>query len=83
MLVLVPAAPEQSSFWAPGAAFAIRRADAEIGRINLSGSPKRDGDARIRLGDRGFDCRIHENASASSRRPACGWIILSNGSLRL
>src|SRR5262245_49254601 len=59
MLVLLPAAPEKSSFWRPSAAFAVRRGDAEIGRIDLSGTPKRDGDGRIRLGERTFDCRIH------------------------
>jgi len=59
MLVLFPAKPERSTIWAPDLAFAIRRDDAEIGRIELSGSPKRVGEASIRLGDRRFDCRVH------------------------
>ena len=59
MLVLFPAKPERSSIWAPDTAFAIRRADAEIGRIDLRGSPKRFGEASIRLGERRFECRIH------------------------
>ena len=59
MLVLFPAKPERSSIWAPDAAFAIRRGDAEIGRIDLSGSPKRYGEDSIRLGERRFECRIH------------------------
>jgi len=84
MLVLLPAAPapERSSFWAPGAAFSIRRADVEIGRIDLSGRPKRDGDGKIRLGDRDFDCRIHVTGRARLAYVPSRWL-MSEGDVAL
>jgi len=39
MLILEPTAAIRSSFWAPGAAFAILRDDATIGRIDMGGGP--------------------------------------------
>jgi hypothetical protein len=82
MLVLLPAAPKRSSFWAPGAAFTMRRADAEIGRIDLSGSPRRDGEAEIWLRDRGFKCRIHVTGRARLAHVPSQWV-MSEGEIAL
>jgi hypothetical protein len=49
----------RGSIWRPGEAFAIVRDDAEIGRIDISGAPERDGAARISLREQTFECRIH------------------------
>ena len=76
MLVLLPAKPEKpSSFWRPGAAYAIHRADAEIGRIDLSGTPKRDGDGRIRLGERTFDCCVQVTGRARLAHVPSRWVM--------
>jgi hypothetical protein len=69
MLVLQPTAPRRSSFWVPSAAFTILRGDAAIGRIELNGRPKRDGQAQIELGDDCFACRIHRTGWASPDGP--------------
>ena len=82
MLVLLPAAPERRSFWRQGAAFAIRRADAEIGRIELSGAPARDGDGDIRLRDRRFECRIHVTGRARLAHVPSQWV-MSEGEVAL
>lgn len=75
MLVLLPATPERRSFWRPSAAFAIRRADAEIGRIELSGAPARDGDGSIQLRDRHFECRIHFTGRARLAYVPSQWVM--------
>ena len=69
MLVLQPTAPRRSSFWVPSAAFTILRVDAAIGRIDLNGRPKRDGQAQIELSDDCFECRIHRTGWARPDGP--------------
>ena len=75
MLVLLPAAPERKSFWRPGAAFTIVSGDAEIGRIDLSGSPRRDGEAKIRCRERRFECRIHVTGGARLAHVPSQWVM--------
>jgi hypothetical protein len=69
MLVLQPTAPRRSSFWIPSAAFTILRGDDAIGRIELNGRPKRDGQAQIELRDDRFECRIHRTGWARPDGP--------------
>lgn len=79
MLILLPAIPEKRSFWRPGVAFSIRRDDAEIGRIDISGAPKRDGDGKIRLGDRVFEGRIHVTGRARLAHVPSNWVMSEGG----
>ena len=60
MLVAERTAPEQSSFWG-AEAYRILRADTEIGRIDMQATRTRRGngvDAKIRLRDHFFECRV-------------------------
>jgi hypothetical protein len=59
MLILHPAAAKRGSIWRPGAAYAIVRDDAEIGRIDINGAPERDGEAQVSLREHSFECRVH------------------------
>lgn len=77
MLVLLPVDPERKSFWRPGAAFVIRRADVEIGRIELSGAPARDGEAEIRLREQRFRCRIKVTGRARLAHVPSQWLMTS------
>ena len=53
------------------------RDDAEIGRIDISGSPKRDGEARIFLREHSFECRIHITGKAPWTYVPSRWVMYS------
>jgi hypothetical protein len=80
MLILEPTAAIRSSFWAPGAAFAILRDDATIGRIDMGGRPARDEVAGISLGERSFECHIHPTGKARWTYVPSRWVMYSGES---
>jgi hypothetical protein len=51
--------------------------EADIGRIDISGSPKRDGEARITLREQVFGCRIHITGNAGWRHVPSRWVMYS------
>jgi len=77
MLILHTTAAKRGSFWRPGAAFAIVRDDAEIGLIDISGAPERDGEARISLRERSFECRIHITGKKRWTYVPSRWVMYS------
>jgi hypothetical protein len=77
MLILESTAVKRSAFWAPAAAFAIVRADAEIGRVDLTASPKNGADARISLREHSFECRIHITGKAHWTYVPSRWVMYS------
>jgi hypothetical protein len=79
MLILQPTATKRSAIWRPGAAYAILRDDDQIGRIDISGVPKRDGEAQITLREQVFDCRIHITGRAGWTYVPSRWVMSSGG----
>ena len=76
MLIFVSTSVKRSAFWAPEAAFTIVRDDAEIGRVDLTSSPK-GGKARISLRERSFECRIHITGKAHWNYVPSRWVMYS------
>jgi hypothetical protein len=64
------------AFWTPAAAFTIVRADAEIGRVDLTTRPK-GGEAKISLRGRSFECRIHITGKAHWTHVPSRWVMYS------
>jgi hypothetical protein len=77
MLILESTAVKRSAFWAPAAAFAIVRADAEIGRVDLEASPKDGAEAKISLRGDSFECRIHITGKAHWTYVPSRWVMYS------
>src|SRR5262249_2226169 len=66
---------EQSSFWG-GEAYRIVRSGSEIGRIDLQARRGRDGvDAKVRLRDRSFECRIDATVRSYQRGIFSRWLM--------
>jgi hypothetical protein len=80
-LTLAPAAPKGPWYWRPGAAFAIMHNEAQIGRIDIHGNPKRDGEAQISLREQVFDCRIHITGKAHWTWVPARWVMYSDGNV--
>jgi hypothetical protein len=82
MLTLALTAQKGSSFWLPGRAYAIMRDAAQIGRIDINGNPKRDGEAQITLRDQVFECRIHVTGKKHWTWVPARWVMYSDGNVR-
>ena len=70
-------AAKRGSIWRPGAAYAIVRDDAEIGRIDVNGTPERDGAGRISLREHSFECRIHRTGKKRWTYVPARWVMYS------
>jgi hypothetical protein len=81
MLILQPTKAKGPQFWRRGAAYCILRDAAEIGRIDISGTPKRDGEAQITLREQVFDCRIHITGRAHWTWVESRWLMYSEGAV--
>ena len=77
LMILHPAAAKRGSIWRPGAAYTIVRDDAEIGRIDVNGTPERDGAGRISLREHSFECRIHRTGKKRWTYVPARWVMYS------
>ena len=76
MLIFESTAVKRSAFWAPAAAFTIVRSDDEIGRVDLTATPK-GGEARISLRGHSFECRTHITGKAHWNYVPSRWVMYS------
>jgi hypothetical protein len=79
MLTLQMTGVKRPSLWREGTAYAILRDDTKIGRIDISGRPKRDGEAQIEIREQVYEGRIQITGKAQWTYVPSRWVMQSEG----